>query len=414
MDRITYFKTTSPYPNDFTKFCSLNGIEIDNNFLTLEGRDVKSLTVEGEWLILTLYNGSQIKCKITTIYSGYTAGEGIDKELLENQKIIETNAFLIKITNDIEVKGGEIGSYSSGDVIPAGTSIEDILKNILNKTCNVEAYPPLSQVGVSLVGDTFEVGSIHEDFRVKVDSYNSAISNSDWGTFKGLDDWSIYTLNAGCAPISTQYYVNNNPIGEPTANLTPIRYSFNDTTNILTEGKYEFGCRVTYGESSAIPKKSDGTDSDVKIPAGITPFTSETIFAAYKYYYGYVQCEPWAVYDEIITSQSDLTTLGFLSGFCNINENTTIKAMTSSDVKSSLVLVLPAKYRNIKLTENKFGAKINLKERWKQQTKVNAQTGEREPLTLQYTVGVVTTTYYVYILHSLYGIEYNNITFGNI
>ena len=57
---LTYFRLTSPYEGDITKNCALDGYEVDSNFFTLEGRDVKSVNVNGNELVITLLNGETI------------------------------------------------------------------------------------------------------------------------------------------------------------------------------------------------------------------------------------------------------------------------------------------------------------------------------------------------------------------
>ena len=60
MNGITYYRLKSDYPGDYTKNCALNGTEVDNNFYVLEGRDVKSISVNGKDIIVTLMNGDNI------------------------------------------------------------------------------------------------------------------------------------------------------------------------------------------------------------------------------------------------------------------------------------------------------------------------------------------------------------------
>lgn len=60
---ITYYKMKSPYEGDITKNCALTGTEVDNNFFVLEGRDVKSISVEGNDIVLNLVNGESLKAK---------------------------------------------------------------------------------------------------------------------------------------------------------------------------------------------------------------------------------------------------------------------------------------------------------------------------------------------------------------
>ena len=57
IDGITYFRKNSPYPGDVTKNCALDGVEVDNNFFVLEGRDIKTLNVDGSDIVIELQNG---------------------------------------------------------------------------------------------------------------------------------------------------------------------------------------------------------------------------------------------------------------------------------------------------------------------------------------------------------------------
>lgn len=60
MNGITYYKLKSNYEGDITKNCGLTGQEVDNNFYVLEGRDIKSVTVEDNCIVITLMNGETI------------------------------------------------------------------------------------------------------------------------------------------------------------------------------------------------------------------------------------------------------------------------------------------------------------------------------------------------------------------
>ena len=61
IDGITYFRKNSPYPGDVTKNCALDGVEVDNNFFVLEGRDIKTLKVDGSDIVIELQNGKIIR-----------------------------------------------------------------------------------------------------------------------------------------------------------------------------------------------------------------------------------------------------------------------------------------------------------------------------------------------------------------
>ena len=404
MERIVYYKTASPYPNDFTKFCSLNGIEIDNNFLTLEGRDIKSIGVEGNYIVITLYNGSKIKGEIASIFGGYHAGKGIDADKLDNEKIIETNAELSETTENIEVTGASIGSYNDGDLIPAGTSVQEILEAILHKVYDVEPVLPTCSVYVNYpygtIGGHYELGSVLSPIDVGVYP-----NEERFGYFVGPEDWPTKPGTpsrvqvAYCNTIESMYYLNHNLIGteENTSPLTGY------TLTLSSEGNYTFGARIRYTDSTAQALKSDGSFSNVTISAGISEEATKLSFiSSYKYYYGYIPKHPWSDYTDVIPDEETLRGMNFNIGWCNKNADTVLSKMQSVEGTESLVLVLPNKYRKIKYTENVLSEPINIDERW-----INYNTFE-------YNNGTLHTTYFVYILHSLIPVRYNKITFGEV
>lgn len=61
---ITYVKLQSPYSSNPPKNSPLTVVEMDGNFATLEGRDVKSVTVENDILSINLYNGQVLTASI--------------------------------------------------------------------------------------------------------------------------------------------------------------------------------------------------------------------------------------------------------------------------------------------------------------------------------------------------------------
>lgn len=61
MNAITYFKLRSPYEGDITKNCALTGSEVDNNFFTLEGRDIKSVELIDGKVVVNLMNGEKLR-----------------------------------------------------------------------------------------------------------------------------------------------------------------------------------------------------------------------------------------------------------------------------------------------------------------------------------------------------------------
>ena len=81
------------------------------------------------------------------------------------------------VTEDITVTGMEIGSFKNGDVISAGTSIQDVLKKLLVK----ETYPTYTAPTLSLTADTMLVE--YDD--VKNITFNHNFVQNDAGNALG-------------------------------------------------------------------------------------------------------------------------------------------------------------------------------------------------------------------------------------
>ena len=108
MNAITYFRLNSPYEGDITKNCALTGSEVDNNFFTLEGRDVKSVELKDGKIVINLMNGD----KLTTdnITEDCVKGLTIDFD--------EVNGILTVTQNGItQTFTGFATNYNVGDAI---------------------------------------------------------------------------------------------------------------------------------------------------------------------------------------------------------------------------------------------------------------------------------------------------------
>ena len=104
MNAITYFRLNSPYPGDVTKNCALTGSEVDNNFYTLEGRDIKSVELEDGKIVVNLMNGE----KLTT--------DNITQNCITNIEFDEIHGVLTITQNDGNVKtiSGFATNYNVG------------------------------------------------------------------------------------------------------------------------------------------------------------------------------------------------------------------------------------------------------------------------------------------------------------
>lgn len=360
-------------------------------------KGIKSFENRNGELIITCHNGDRFSCYIQDSGSGgggccYTAGDGIDI----SDGVISTNASMVEITRNIVVNGN-IGAYHDGDVISEGTSIQEILNNILKKTYDVIPVLPTVEIALQNVdaGETYEVGTYVGEIIVN--------SNYTDGEFVGEEGYE-YSIDAECEPM--RYYFQMNGGTEYSQGSDTYAYP----VEYIPEGVIRFSTHVEYSSNEAEPERSDGTTSNVSIDAGDTGVVEATVRGAYKYYYGCIDTSSLYRYiDEngdtveypiSITTQSALMSLGLEEGFCEGDGPTTIDSIQSGDFgKNSIILVLPHGHNNILSTENEIGASVDI-ERWE-------LSGDGIP----YENGNMNTMYHVYVLHSLLPVKYNNIKF---
>ncbi|MDE5888440.1 MAG: hypothetical protein K2H20_00295, partial [Bacilli bacterium] len=132
---ITYYKMKSPYVGDTTKNCALTGPEVDNNFFTLEGRDIKSISVEGNDIVLNLLNGEILRARDAfdnfIVNVDFNSKDGILKIYRNNGDIeelkgfttscITTNGGLNSVAVDATLKGNGLASSPIGISLPYQT-----------------------------------------------------------------------------------------------------------------------------------------------------------------------------------------------------------------------------------------------------------------------------------------------------
>ena len=112
MNAITYFRLNSPYTGDVTKNCALTGSEVDNNFYTLEGRDVKSVELQDGKIVVNLMNGE----KLTT--------DNITENCITGIEFDEVNGILTITQNGIvQTITGFATNYNIGDAISVDGSL---------------------------------------------------------------------------------------------------------------------------------------------------------------------------------------------------------------------------------------------------------------------------------------------------
>lgn len=130
---LTYFRLVSPYEGDITKNCALDGYEVDSNFFTLEGRDIKSVNVNGNELIITLINGETISS--LNAFADFTKDITFDFDTQNGILYIKRNGITQTIT-------GFATSYNTGEAVAAdGTIIGN------GKPSNPIGISPLHKTG---------------------------------------------------------------------------------------------------------------------------------------------------------------------------------------------------------------------------------------------------------------------------
>ena len=112
MNAITYFRLNSPYPGDVTKNCALTGSEVDNNFYTLEGRDIKSVELQDGKIVVNLMNGE----KLTT--------DNITENCITGIEFDEVNGILTITQNGVvQTITGFATNFNIGEAISVDGSL---------------------------------------------------------------------------------------------------------------------------------------------------------------------------------------------------------------------------------------------------------------------------------------------------
>lgn len=162
MNAITYFKLNSPYEGDVTKNCALTGSEVDNNFYTLEGRDVKSVELIDDKIVVTLMNGD----KLTTdnVTEDCVKGLTIDFDEVNGILTITQNGITQTITgfatkysvaSTISVDGTLVGNGLSNSPVGISPVTKTGQYRPVNRIIDMTEGEKLPQVPSVCPGDRF-------------------------------------------------------------------------------------------------------------------------------------------------------------------------------------------------------------------------------------------------------------------
>lgn len=340
------------------------------------------------------------------------------------------NVFLQK---DIVIAGldNDLGSYSNGEIISSGTSIYEILNNILCK----EKYPQniignsanaLSKLNALTLtlnySGTVEVGTLitlteGKTNGTSVTKTNASLTGMEWGYSNSDNDTqeyseSVITKECVTSIKDNKYTISANMIGFdadtvkyqktiPTSQNGEGIASLEETVlGCANEGDNKITINATGASFSYSAKTIDkvyycsnlGNTDSTKFYGPIissgdtnkaTSNKSVNINAKYKYFLGYLDTKDKTI-DDI--SNDDIRGLGVKTGWININNDTIIADNSADNVLisngKSIIIACPEKYELKTITDSN-GA--SLKEGFVCYKK-NIQTGE------------ILTKYNIYIL----------------
>ena len=279
IDGITYFRKNSPYPGDVTKNCALDGVEVDNNFFVLEGRDIKTLRVEGSDIVVELQNGKVMRSvdalkDVTDLKHTAVSELEFDKEsgvlrFMRNGEQVAITGFATELNTGVTVAVDE--SLKGNGLAATPVSISPMFKTgqyePVKKFISVVDGESIPTCETPIVGDRYLTeeyvsvyGMLYNYEAVKKIACNLNKANSPW-RIPTKEDWddmlnavepcqkdrdhNSATANkylgawAGKLLKSTDLWLHSSTI-DPCGNDTCINY---DTVSCGNSGN---GCESTY------------------------------------------------------------------------------------------------------------------------------------------------------------------------
>lgn len=271
---------------------------------------------------------------------------------------------------DITVMGVTVGNLTDKSVIAAGTSLGDILKQILVKEIDVHTQSPATAMKITGAtnGSTYEIGTSL--------SITPSHTYTD-GKFIGDTGYS-YSVNAGCAETGTTYFVDGTQQTE-----SPF------TVAVTKNGSYTLNCKTTYSASTVTPKKNNGNNSTKTIAAGTATSANLSFNGRYYAYMGYSTATTGAAFDS-----AAIKALNAGKVFLNTTGNTTLVSAAES-TGTSIVIACPESYR-LTAISNSLG--VSIMDNFIGIVKENGTYKDASDIIkVNYTNGGTTTKYKVYV-----------------
>lgn len=262
----------------------------------------------------------------------------IDNDTIKQNENEEIEAVNARLETSFDVQGVNIGGYSDGNTISAGTKVWQVIKTMLQKLLDV-----IAQVPTNTIRSTASTSTIYEVGTVLTPGLSRTYVD---GKFVGQPGYD-YEIAAGCEADTTTYQQRTGTSGA---------WSTATETKVLEEGQNQYRCQTTYGASTNIPVKNNGEASNVRIAAGSTDWSSVSFNSYYKYFVG---CYDATTINELtsnIVRALNLTNgTHNSSGWCTGNSTTNSNLFTSDG--HSIIIACPSTWK-LNSIQNGLGASI--------------------------------------------------------
>lgn len=260
-------------------------------------------------------------------HDGTTIKQAQEEITFENGDTINANDLYAAdavIESGFTVLGGTVGNVSSGTKISGGTTVIELLKQILVKEADCKAVNPTCTLSISPTTSPVEVGTI------LTETLNSTYTDGKY-TGSTADYGYAYSVDANCVQDTVTY-----KRGSTTLDSTTDTYT-------MPEGTTKWSCTSTYAASTVTPKKNNGTDSTVTIASGTTASSEKSITAKYKYYIG---ATTEAVASAMTVNKITAATLS-KTGWIEVDSTTTIVNVSTKYTLPTeyFVIMCPSKYK---------------------------------------------------------------------
>lgn len=233
-------------------------------------------------------NVEHLYINVTDLVDVYVAGKDIS--------ITDNNAINVSLSNAI-TPNTTVGFVSPSNPIPAGASLEDVLRKILVKEVLATNVNPTNSLTVS--GDAQrEVGTALGTITLIPSYTDGYYKSSDTAVYTNAqfntnNDTTNGRLNAGCTPGDITYYKGNTTITDQVDETDGFQYVDNTTTT--KNETYSFQITTAYEASTVNEcKTSSNAVQEISINGGTTSKSDEkTVKFYHKTYVSPIQGLVW-------------------------------------------------------------------------------------------------------------------------